>query len=204
MKKFLYPNLSNPIFLSYEEALNTELPVKQIENEVIFDEVPRDLENTIFSNVTFQQFHLENGMDLIFENCDLSNCDFTRVNLSCVVFRNCKLIGTKWMDATLYQVYFETCIGTYSNFSGSSLKEVKFTNSNFEESSMNLCSWTNVILEHVKLNETEFLDTPLKGIDFRTSDIFHIKVKESDLVGAVVTPLQAVELSKLLGLIIQE
>ena len=46
-------------------------------------------------------------------------------------------------------------------------------------------------------------ETNLKGIDFTTSNIEGIVVSIKDLKGAIVSEMQAIELAKLLGIIIK-
>jgi uncharacterized protein YjbI with pentapeptide repeats len=53
------------------------------------------------------------------------------------------------------------------------------------------------------ISSSEFTNTPLKQIDFRDSDISEIALTGRELKDAIVSPLQAVELARLLGVIIK-
>jgi uncharacterized protein YjbI with pentapeptide repeats len=64
------------------------------------------------------------------------------------------------------------------------LKDIKLLDINFEESQMS--------------------GVTLKGIDMSDCQIQSIGVRAEDLEGLVVSPLQAVDLSKLLGLVIKK
>lgn len=69
---------------------------------------------------------------------------------------------------------------------------------------MNECTFKNVFFEYAKLQLMEFLKTPLKGIDLRNCEIEGIKLSGPELYGTIVTPSQAIELSKLLGILVEE
>lgn len=50
----------------------------------------------------------------------------------------------------------------------------------------------------------DFSGTKLKGVDLSTCDIEGINVKLEELRGIKVTPIQAVEFSKMLGVVVVE
>ena len=63
---------------------------------------------------------------------------------------------------------------------------------------------TCVAFESCDLVEADFSHAPLRGIDLRTSRISGITLNISDLKGAVITSLQAMDLLPLLGVIIED
>lgn len=54
------------------------------------------------------------------------------------------------------------------------------------------------------LAEAELGGMPLKGIDLRSADIRGIRLAGGELKGAIVSPVQAMELARLLGVEIRE
>ena len=64
--------------------------------------------------------------------------------------------------------------------------------------------YTSVSYTHLDLVEADFSHAPLRGIDLRTSRISGITLNISDLKGAVITSLQAIDLLPLLGVIIED
>ncbi len=52
-------------------------------------------------------------------------------------------------------------------------------------------------------NQADLTGAKLRGTDFRGADIEGITVRAEDLRGAVVTPAQAIELARLLGIVIR-
>ena len=72
---------------------------------------------------------------------------------------------------------------------------------------MENCKIAHINFENCNLKEAEFYHTPLKGIDFTGSDISGIRVSlmnSSELKGATVTSLQALELARMLGIDIKD
>lgn len=65
------------------------------------------------------------------------------------------------------------------------------------------CSFNKVGFKECDLSGSEFTNTPLKQIDFRDSDISEIALTGRELKDAIVSSFQAVELSRLLGIIIK-
>ena len=61
-----------------------------------------------------------------------------------------------------------------------------------------------VNFNNCKLIKTDFFETKLDKVDFRTCDISEMRVKLEDLRGLIVTSYQAVYLSTLLGLKIED
>ena len=75
------------------------------------------------------------------------------------------------------------------------------------------CAMTEAAVESANLKNVEFTDcdltratvfrTPLKGLDMTTCTLDGVMVNLPDLRGMIVTPLQAAELAKLLGLVVK-
>ena len=60
-----------------------------------------------------------------------------------------------------------------------------------------------VTYKETSLIRAQFVKTPLKNIDLSTSNIEGILIKIQDLKGLIVNDIQAIQLSKLLGIIIK-
>ncbi len=117
-----------------------------------------------------------------------------------VEFVNCKIIGINLSEATLRDVTFENCNGQYSFFSYSNCKKVAFLVifSDFKNS-----LFSNVEFQECNLLQSQMNFTNLKGIDFTSCDIEGIGVNINDINGVIVTAMQAVALSSLLGLVVK-
>lgn len=163
-----------------------------------------ELVNCSFINGRLKKAHFT---DVLFLNCDLSNLQLSGAALTRVEFRGCKLTGTNLADASLYQVLFTDCRSEYLNLSGSKQREVHYQNCLLRGAAMDDCSFTHVSFQTCNLVEAECYQTSLKGIDFTDSDIAGLRVNlipGGEWKGATVTSLQAVELARLMGVIIRD
>ena len=122
----------------------------------------------------------------VFENCRFSSAIFHDASFSDVIFRNCEISNVDYSECFFRRVVFE---------------DSKMIGSNFAEAI--LCGFKSVQFEESKLIGIEFLHTPLTGIDFTTNEIDGIQLSGEELRGAIVTPVKACDLSRLLGLVIR-
>ena len=93
------------------------------------------------------------------------------------------------------------CNAGYINLAMSKMNQVRFAHSQLRNGSLNDCRFSSVAFESCDLVEADFSHAPLRGIDLRTSRISGITLNISDLKGAVITSLQAMDLLPLLGLL---
>lgn len=157
-----------------------------------------------FSDCRFKKCQFS---DVVFSYCDLSNIHFTECGFFRVEFIGCKLTGTNLADSILNHTLFKECTGQYINLSGSKQRNLLYSQCNLQGAGFDSCQLTAVEFENCRLTEAEFHQTSLKGIDLSTSEISGIRVSATpgkELRGAVVTSLQALDLARLLGIVIQE
>jgi len=75
--------------------------------------------------------------------------------------------------------------------------------SDLSHANISECRLSNFTSKNTPFIGTSFFKTSLKGVNFTESDINGILVSSEELKGLIVNPAQAVELSKLLGLIVK-
>jgi uncharacterized protein YjbI with pentapeptide repeats len=159
----------------------------------------------IFRNVTFKEVSFE-GVDITdvrFENCDLSNVDFRGAIIHRVEMINCKILGVDLSEATLQNVIFEDCNGSYAFFRFTKWKQINFKNCVLSDTDFQKANFTKVGFDHCNLEQSQMSGTKLKGIDFSNCEIEGMGVRIEDLYGAIVSPIQAISLSKLLGIVVK-
>lgn len=160
----------------------------------------------VFDHVAFPgcRFRESRLTDVLFENCDLSNVDLSGCVLFRVEFRSCKLMGTNLSDAVLNNVLFHHCNARYVNLSMGRLKQVFFAHGDMQGGALESCRFESVAFDTCSLVEAEFSRTPLKGIDLTSSKLEGIRLGVADLRGVIVSPLQALDLSRYLGLVVKD
>ena len=151
----------------------------------------------IFTNCRFTGAALSGAwfQNAVFENCDLSGAKLLEATLQKVRLRGCKLSGVNFAAAVLSDVTLEECVAEGAVFSEAVFKNVIFRKDNLR---------SVVRFQDCCRVQAEFLHTSLNGQDLTTCDIEGAGFSgEEELRGAKVTPVQACELAKLLGVIIE-
>ncbi|MDB8800851.1 MULTISPECIES: pentapeptide repeat-containing protein [unclassified Romboutsia] len=185
---------------------------ESIENKIIEDTVISDIYNIrisfnscVFKNIIFEECDLKkiDIVDCIFENCDLSNIDISDSSIYRTEFINCKLIGSRFDDSLMKNVVFKDTIGIYSNFSYAKLKNICFKDSNFRNSVFQEIESKGLILESTDLTKSVFRGSSLDKVDLTTCNIDSLEVSIKDVSGGIFTPIQALELTKLMNIVVK-
>lgn len=189
-------------------SVNEDLYNLRLKNEILsgIHKECADLNNSVFTQCCLGgcKFHQIQLTDVIFDNCDLSNVDFSYCIFSRVEFVNCKMMGTNFSESTLNHVGITQCNCRYANFAFVKMKNVLFSHDDLQSGIFNECKFTPLVFETCSFIESEFFHTPLQGIDFRDSQIEGMRLDPQDIRGTIVTSLQAIELSRVLGIIIKD
>ena len=161
----------------------------------------------IFTNCRFTGAALSGAwfQNAVFENCDLSGAKLLEATLQKVRLRGCKLSGVNFAAAVLSDVTLEECVAEGAVFSEAVFKNVIFRKDNLRSAVFWDVKRRSVFrFQDCCLVQAEFLHTSLNGQDLTTCDIEGAGFSgEEELRGAKVTPVQACELAKLLGVIIE-
>ena len=191
-------------WLDKEETVSHLLFCKGKEEGI--DKSYKSFKNCTFRHQTFSEckFHSSQLTDVRFENCDLSNISFAGSSLYRVEFISCKLLGTNLSETTINHVLLHDCNAGYINLAMSKMNQVRFAHSLLRNGSLNDCRFSSVAFDSCDLVEADFSHAPLRGIDLRTSRISGITLNISDLKGAVINTMQAMDLLPLLGVIIED
>lgn len=138
--------------------------------------------------------------DVIFERCDLSNCDFSECVFRRVTFETCRMMGTDLSSSSFTDTVFHNCQCAYINLNGTKWKDARLERTLMCEGSVSMSSFNHVEVSRCDFSGCEFAHTPLKDIDFSTSEIDGFAVTPEDLKGAIVNSEQAIACAKILGL----
>ena len=166
------------------------------------------------------------GVRLEFEGCRFLHCAFSPGQIKWLsfvdcAFEKCEFSGARMAGVTLRRCLWRDCRGVGLDLSGAlhhmALPGLPVQLHRFGPGAAEGCMHrakrpvaaalleTEVkalALREVSLRGAEIGGTPLAGVDLRSCDIQGIKVDVENLRGAVVTPVQACELARLMGLVI--
>ena len=142
--------------------------------------------------------------DCEFIHCDLSNLSAGESFFRRVLIRDSKLVGADLSLSSLQHITLSCCEARYLNLSQSRIREACFTGCRLDESAFSQTALKGVVFDQCQLNRADFFETPLKGIDLSGCEIAGIQLSGKELAGCMVSPLQAMALAQLLGLIVKE
>ena len=143
-----------------------------------------------------------------FEDCTFLNCDFSNASLPDCCFRRTRLSRCRLLGASLGGAVFDTaeflgCSCRLASFSSARLRHTVFSGCDLSECEFQECELKSAAFTGCKMRKSCFLHTPLQGVDLRGNETDGLSVAGPELRGAVVSPAQACELSRYLGLIIR-
>lgn len=161
---------------------------------------------------------------MVFRTCEFEHIDFRDATFRDVRFESCRFIGCAMDNSWLCRVDFFDCSApglsltgsrlaglfaistdfSYANFSEASIDGFRLTDCRLVEAAMQRAKLKRASLAECDLTRLDVFGTKLAGVDVSTCT-FQAPVLSADyreLRGVVVSPEQAVELARLLGICI--
>ena len=154
------------------------------------------LEGCSFSQMDF--------VDVEFIGCDFSGASMNQCLFLRCRFSDCKGIGTDFARSQVRHVTVERGPLRYTNWGEGHFTAVRFSECDLSEGVWLQCVPDSLEWEHCQLGGCNLCRTPLKGMDLTTNAVEGLMVTGEELRGAIVTPYQAAELARLLGVVIKE
>ena len=138
-------------------------------NEIIAGEY----ENCEFINCSLSGMDLSRiiFIDCKFDTCDLSNISSVKTTLNHCVFTDCKLIGVHFEDInpTLCHLTFKDCDLSYSTFTGMALKKLTLSGCICHEVDFTEADLSESLLENCDLLNARFEFTDLRKANLQSS-----------------------------------
>lgn len=146
-------------------------------------------------------------VDVEFVRCDFSNARLSDAFFQRVRFVECKLLGADLDGARIRHVSFADCLLRMANFSSAKAEDACFLRCDLTEAALReLRSFKRVAFTECNLRRAELAGTRLAGVDLTTCEIGGAVWTAGlpEVRGAIVTPLQAIELARSLGVVLRE
>ena len=161
--------------------------------------------SSIFEGVSFAGCHIPSPRfrDVRLVKCDLSNAKLRGFEATRVEFIDCRLTGMIAIECRWQDVLVENCDGRYAKISDGELHACEFKGSNFAEADFRTTDLEGAIFTQVTLHRADFSHSKLRSADLRGAGIDGMIVTAEDVRGAIVSPTQAMDLARLLGLVIK-
>ena len=163
-----------------------------------------DLAGTRINRCRFQNCDFEKAafVDVIFENCDFSNSDLSSAYFHRCQFQNSKCLGADFHEASFKEVTFTDTVLNYANMTGAMYENVRMEQCDLTEAAMSEIKHKKWTADRCSFYGTNFFRTMLRGFNFSENEMADIVVSESmeELRGSTISPVQALEAAKLLGM----
>ncbi|WP_028043594.1 pentapeptide repeat-containing protein [Candidatus Stoquefichus massiliensis] len=203
------PNLTYMKETLLKNEINQEtIQSKHFNNDFIFDskQSHHEIKNCLFEGVTFEECQEEDSyfLDVVFQNCDLSNMKFYSCLFRRVQFMNCKLMGTDFSESVFDQVNMKDCLCKFANFAFMKNKETVYQLCDFTQASIIETNLKKSSFIECSFNQCELQHASLSQIDLSTCDLNNIITTPEDIRGAIIDSYQAASLIHLLRVQIKE
>lgn len=199
-------------FFGYaKEFLLEETPVFTVkcadEHQTGTDFRKIELRESIVESCSFTDCSFQNAsfIDVKFSSCDLSNSRFSGAYFERCAFVNCKCVGIDMSDTVIKQVSFSGSKLTYAYFDKAKLTDIFLEETELTEASISEAVLKRVQAETCKFIKNNFFKTMLSGMDFSQNEFIAPIVSNppAELKGAVISPVQAVDLIGLWGVTVK-
>jgi uncharacterized protein YjbI with pentapeptide repeats len=141
--------------------------------------------------------------DVRLVGCDLSNATVRHFEATRVEFIDCKMIGINAIAARWQDVLLERCDARFAQLSRSRIRRSEIRSTQLREAALNNLDLDATRLVGSVLRQADLAETPLKDVDLRSCEIEEIVLRVEDLRGAIVSAAQAMDLARLLGVVIR-
>ena len=151
----------------------------------------------VFSELDFGRISF---VDCIFDHCELSNLRLTNAAFQRVEMSHCRMTGLELLRSILMNVSLKESMMDYLSLSEASLDRVVIHDCHMRESIWADVKLLKAAFEQADLSRTQWVRTPLKGMDVSSCTISGWNISLADLRGVKVNASQVIELSGLLGI----
>ena len=136
------------------------------------------LEKGEYENCQFRQcdFSKTDLADIRFSECEFQECDFslamlTKTAFRDVLFKGCKMLGTRLesRDEMGLSFKFDSCLLDHSTFYKANIKSPVFKNSRLHEVDFTQCDLSGALFDNCDMSGAVFDNTNLEKADLTTS-----------------------------------
>jgi uncharacterized protein YjbI with pentapeptide repeats len=161
--------------------------------------------NSIFDNVSLASSKISKLRlrDVRLIKCDLSNAILPGFDATRIEFIDCRMTGMRAIGCHWEDTLVESCDLRYVQLTDSHIRSSEFKSCNLSEADLRGVNFDGAIFSNVILRQADLSRAKLQGIDLRGAEIEGFIIRPEDLRGAVFNVAQAIDLARLLGIVIK-
>jgi uncharacterized protein YjbI with pentapeptide repeats len=154
-----------------------------------------------FSESLFRECQFE---DCNFKNCDLSLIKVSNSSLRGIEFKNSKLLGINWTDATSpLSVNFTSCVINHSVFTRLSLRKINIVDCYASDVDFAEADLTQANFKQTNLLNARFLNTNLAHADFSDANSYSVNPNLNKLKKTKFSLPEAISLLSSFDIVLQ-
>ena len=138
----------------------------------------REYDSCNFINCNFSKTDLSNVIftECLFENCNLSSVKITNTSFQQVVFKSCKMLGLQFDECNGFglSVSFVNCVLNHSSFYQANISETTFTGCQLKQVDFSHADLTQSVFDECDLSSAAFHQTNHSKSNLRTAVNFSI------------------------------
>jgi uncharacterized protein YjbI with pentapeptide repeats len=158
------------------------------------------LDHVSFASSRIAKFRLR---DARLVKCDLSNVVLHGFQATRIEFVDCRMTGMRAVECHWEDILVENCDLRYAQLSNGQIRSSEFKSCNLGDADLRGANLEGAIFANTMLCRADLSKARLRGTDLRGAEIEGVTVQPEDLQGAIVNVVQAMDLTRLLGLIIR-
>ena len=167
--------------------------------------------NVLFEEISLQRTNLTGSrlpklrlLDIRLEGCDLSGAFLDEARFRRVELIGCRLMGLQMLSTQLDDVCFKDCNLEGAVFASSRAKALHFENCILLTVSFEEANLEGTIFRDCDLRNADLRNTNLQEADFCGSKLDGLQVSPKDMLGAIISPTQAIQVASLLGVTVMD
>jgi uncharacterized protein YjbI with pentapeptide repeats len=141
--------------------------------------------------------------DVALDDSDLANAVWPKSSWQRVVVKQSRLLGIQCNEANISDVLFTDCNLQLSQFRFAEFERVRFERCDLTGGDFHGADLRHAVFDDCELKDVDFHEGNLSGADIRTSRSEGVRIGPDKLRGLVVSPMQAVQLASVFGLVVK-
>lgn len=142
-------------------------------------------------------------IDSVLTKCDFSGTVLKNLSLERVEIHKSRVQGTQCMDTVFKDVVIKDSKCIQASFRFSTMKNILFVDCDMSNADFQGSLLENVMFQNCNLKGSQFSSTKLTNVDISSSDIEDIKINKESFGKVIVNTSQAMYLSSIFGMVIE-
>jgi fluoroquinolone resistance protein len=153
-----------------------------------------------FSECNFKAAHMNASLH---ESSAFTNCQFEYANFFSILFRECKMIGSSFVNVNMLGATINGGDWSYTNLRLNNLKGLDLRKTKFVRADLYRCDMEKTNLRYADLSYAILTQANLTGADLRDANTEGVDFKSFNLKGVYLDIAQSITVARAYGAIVE-